>query len=147
VEKFFSQLWNVHRDNDVTLFEIYTAEPLVPKPSAFEIETDTEKLKRHEPPDIDQIPAKLIKQEVGQSAVKSMNLLILLGIKRNCLGSERNQLFYPFIRRAIKQTAEIIGAYQFGNYVQNSTQRASVIVNSIYRGNYWGSSVWVTYYY
>ena len=51
----------MHRDNDVTLFEIYTAEPLVPKPSAFEIEMDTEKLKRHKPPDIDQIPAKLIK--------------------------------------------------------------------------------------
>jgi hypothetical protein len=33
----------------------------VPEPSAFEIEMTTEKLKRHKPPGIEQIPAELIK--------------------------------------------------------------------------------------
>ena len=37
-----------------------TAEPLVPEPSAFEIEMTIEKLKRQKSPGIDQIPAELI---------------------------------------------------------------------------------------
>ena len=40
--------------------EIHTAEPLVPQPSAFEVEMAIEKSKRHKSPDIDQIPAELI---------------------------------------------------------------------------------------
>jgi hypothetical protein len=41
------QLLNVHGDNDVKQTEIHTAEPLVPEPSAFEVEMATEKLNRH----------------------------------------------------------------------------------------------------
>jgi hypothetical protein len=41
--------------------EIHTAEPLVPEPSDFEVELDTEKPKIHKSPGIDQIPAKLSK--------------------------------------------------------------------------------------
>jgi len=33
----FSQLFTVRGDNDVMQREIHTAEPLVPKPSAFEV--------------------------------------------------------------------------------------------------------------
>jgi hypothetical protein len=40
---------------------MYTAEPLVPEPSAFEFEMATEKLKRHKSPDTHQIAAELIK--------------------------------------------------------------------------------------
>jgi hypothetical protein len=40
--------------------EIHTAEPLVPEPSSFEVETTTEKLKRHKSPGTDQFSAKLI---------------------------------------------------------------------------------------
>jgi hypothetical protein len=36
-ETFFSQLFTVRGDNDVMQREIHTAEPLVPKPSAFEV--------------------------------------------------------------------------------------------------------------
>ena len=44
----FSQLLNIHRVNDVRQTEIHTAEPLVPEPSAFEVEMAMaiEKLKR-----------------------------------------------------------------------------------------------------
>jgi len=38
----------------------YTVEPLVPEPSAFEVELAIEKLKSHRSPGIDQIPAELI---------------------------------------------------------------------------------------
>jgi len=41
----FSQLWNVHGDNDVRQTEIHTVEPLVPEPSTFESEMAIEKLK------------------------------------------------------------------------------------------------------
>jgi hypothetical protein len=41
----FSQLLIVHGVNDVRQAEIHTAEPLVPEPSAFEIEMAIEKLK------------------------------------------------------------------------------------------------------
>ena len=47
--------------NLLTHAEIYTAEPLVPDPSAFQFEMAIEKIKRHKSPRIDQIPAELIK--------------------------------------------------------------------------------------
>jgi hypothetical protein len=40
--------------------ERHTAEPLVPEPSASEIEMATGKLKRYKSPGVDQIPAELI---------------------------------------------------------------------------------------
>ena len=50
---YFSQLLNVHGVNDVRQAEIHTVEPLVPEPSAFEIELAMEKLKSHKSPGID----------------------------------------------------------------------------------------------
>jgi hypothetical protein len=41
----FSQLLNIHGVNDVRQTEVHTAEPLVPEPSASEVEMATEKLK------------------------------------------------------------------------------------------------------
>ena len=42
---YFSQLLNVHGVHDVRQAEIHAAEPLVPEPSAFEVELDIEKVK------------------------------------------------------------------------------------------------------
>ena len=58
---YFSQLLNVHEDNDVRQAEIHTVESLVPEPSAFEAELAIGKLKNHKSPGIDEIPAELIK--------------------------------------------------------------------------------------
>jgi hypothetical protein len=44
---YFSQLLNVHGVNDVRQNEIHTTQPLVPKPSAFEVEMASKKLERH----------------------------------------------------------------------------------------------------
>ena len=41
---YFSQLFNVHGVKDVGQAEIHTAEPLVPEPSAFEVELAIGKL-------------------------------------------------------------------------------------------------------
>ena len=60
-KNYFSQLLNVHGANDVRQEEIHTEEPLVPEPSAFEVELAIEKLKNHKSPGIDQIPTELIK--------------------------------------------------------------------------------------
>jgi len=53
----FSQLWNVHGFNNVWQTETHTAEPLVPEPSAFQVELATEKLKSHRSPGTAQIPS------------------------------------------------------------------------------------------
>jgi len=58
---YFSHLFNVHGVKDVGQAEIHTAEPLVPEPSASEVELAIDKLKSHKSPGIDQIPAELIK--------------------------------------------------------------------------------------
>jgi hypothetical protein len=72
--KHFSQLLNLRGVNDVKQAEIHIAEPLVPEPSAFEVEMATEKLITHKSSGIDQIPAKLITAGVEQFDVKSINL-------------------------------------------------------------------------
>ena len=43
---YFSQILNVHEVNDIRQAEIHTVEPLVPEPSAFEVELAIEKLKK-----------------------------------------------------------------------------------------------------
>jgi len=57
----FSQLLHVHGFNDVRQTEIHTAEPLMPEPSAFEIELAVEKLKSRISPAVDQILGELIR--------------------------------------------------------------------------------------
>ena len=44
---YFSQILNVHGISDVRHAEIHTEEPLVPEPSALEVELTIEKLKSH----------------------------------------------------------------------------------------------------
>jgi len=58
---YFSQLLNIYEDNDARQAEIHTVEPLVPEPSAFEVELAIGKLKNHKSTGIDQIQAELIK--------------------------------------------------------------------------------------
>jgi hypothetical protein len=41
--------------------KIHTAEPLIPKPSALEVELAIKKLKTYKSSEIDQIPAEIIK--------------------------------------------------------------------------------------
>jgi len=59
--KNFSQLLNTRGFYDVRQIDIHTAEPLVPKPCAADVEMVMERLKSHTSPGIDQNPAELIK--------------------------------------------------------------------------------------
>jgi len=110
---YFSQLLNVRLISDVRQTEIHTAEPLVPELSAFEVEMAIEKLKGYKSPSIDQIPTELIRAGVEQFALRAINLLLLFGIRRNCLRGGRSRSLYPSIRRAIKQIVLIIESYRF----------------------------------
>ena len=76
IPNYFSQLLNVHGPKDVRQEDIHTAEPLVPQPSAFEVELAIEKLKSHKSPIIDQIPAELIK-EGGRAIRCAIHKLII----------------------------------------------------------------------
>ena len=110
---YFFQLLNVHGDKDFRQAEMHTAQPLVPLPSAFEVDLAIEKLKRHKSPGIDQIPAELIKTGVEQLAVRSINLLFPFGIRRHCRKNGISRSQYISIRRGIKQIVITIGAYRF----------------------------------
>ena len=52
--KYFSQQLNLHEVNDIKQAEIHIVDPLVPEPSAFEVELAIEKLKNYISPGIDQ---------------------------------------------------------------------------------------------
>ena len=61
LRNYSSQIFNMHGVKDVGQAEIHTAEPLIPEPSASEVELAIDKLNSHKLPGIDQIPAELIK--------------------------------------------------------------------------------------
>jgi hypothetical protein len=74
-ELFLSHLVNIlHRVSDVRQMEIHRAEPLECEPSTSDIQITIAKLKRHESPSIDQIPAELIqaKEEISSSEVNKL---------------------------------------------------------------------------
>jgi hypothetical protein len=88
---------NVHGVNDVRQTEIHIAGPLVPEPSASEVQLAIVKLRSHKSPGIDQITAELVKA----------------GIRRNCLRSGRGRLWYLSIKRVVKHIVAITGAFYF----------------------------------
>jgi hypothetical protein len=69
-----------------------TAEPLVPELSVFEDDLVIEKLKRHKPPCIDQIPAEFIKAGIRKIHYKIHKMIISFWNKKE-LPEERKDLF------------------------------------------------------
>jgi hypothetical protein len=59
-KNYFSQLLYVHRPRYMRQIKLHTAEPLVPDPSPFGVETAIAKLNRYKSPGSYQIPAELI---------------------------------------------------------------------------------------
>ena len=55
--------------------EIPTVDPLVPEPSAFEVELATDKIKSHKSPGIDEIPGELIKAGGGTICLEIHKLI------------------------------------------------------------------------
>jgi hypothetical protein len=70
MEDYFSQLLNIHRVNDVRQIEtLYTAEPLIPEPSPFEVEISIAMSKRYKTPGSNQIPAEQV--QAGGEIIRS----------------------------------------------------------------------------
>ena len=110
---YFSQIFNLHGVKDVRQAEIHTAEPLVPEPSAAEVELAIDKLKSHKSPGIDQIPAELIKAE-GRTICLEIHKLITSIWKKEKLPEEwKESIIIPIHKKGIKQIAIIIEAYHF----------------------------------
>jgi hypothetical protein len=142
---YFSQLLNVHGDNDVEQTEIHTAEPLVPEPSVFEIEMAIEKLKTYKSPGIDQIPAELIKAGGSKICSEIHKLINSIWNKEKLPEQWKESIVVPVYKKGDKtDCSNYRGVSLFINYIQNSIKHPSVKVNPIHRGNYWGSSVWVS---
>jgi hypothetical protein len=59
-KNYFSQLLNANRVSYVRQIKIHRAEPLVPDPSPFEIETAIANFKKYKSSGYDQIPTELI---------------------------------------------------------------------------------------
>ena len=133
---YFSQPLNVHVVNDVRQEEIHTAEPLVPEPSAFEVELAIEKLKSHKSPGIDRIPGELIKAG-GRTIRCVIHKLISIWNKEELPEEWKESIIVPIYKKGIKQILITIGHIAFANYVQNFVQHSALKVNSICRGSYW----------
>ena len=103
---------NIHGVSKIRQTEIHTAEPLVPEPSAFEVELAIEMLKSHKSPRIDQIPAELIKAGGRTIRCETHKLIISIWNKEK-LPEEWKESIMQSTRRAIKQDVAIIKAYHF----------------------------------
>jgi len=65
----------------------------------FEVETATEKRKETSRQKLIKSKQNWLKQGIGQFALRSKNISIQFGIRRNCLRRGRSQSLYLFVRR------------------------------------------------
>jgi hypothetical protein len=139
--KRFSQPFNIRGVNNVMQTEIlvHTAIPLEPSPSAFEIEA-----KKPKSQGIDQIPAELIKTECKTIRPEIHELNNSVWSKEEFPEERKKSIIVPIYRKGAKQTVVIIEAFHFANCIQKFIQHSALKVKSIYRRNYWGSSVWIS---
>jgi hypothetical protein len=103
-------------------------------------------IKRHKSAGTDQIPVELIKAG-GRNICSAIHKRINFIWNKEELPEEWKEsiiVLYLSSGRAIKVTVGTIGTYHFANYVQNFIQHPALRFNSMCRGNYWGSSVWIS---
>ena len=92
----------MHGVKDVGQTEIHTAEPLVPDPSASEVQLAIDKLKSHKSPGIGQIPAELIKVG-GTTLCLEIHKLITAIWKREKLPEEwKESIIVPIHKKGDK---------------------------------------------
>ena len=97
----------------------YTAEPLVAEPNAFETELAIEKIKSHESPGIDQIPAELIKAG-GRTISYEIHKLIIYISNEDKLPEESKESI-------------IVSIYKKGDKTGCSNYRGILLLSSIYK--------------
>jgi len=127
---YFSQLFNVHGDKDVGQAEIHTAEPLVPEPSASEVEMAIDKLKSHRLPGIDQILAELIKVGGRTICLKIHKLITSIWKKEKLTEEWKELIITPIHKKGDKTDCNNYRGTHFGYHLQNFIQHSALKVNS-----------------
>ena len=141
---YFSQLLNVHGVNDDRQAEIHTEELLVPEPSACEVELAIEKLKSHKSPGIDKIPAELIKGGCRTLRSAIHKLIISFWNKEELPEEWKESIIVPTYKTRDKTDCNnYSGISLLPTTYKNFVQHPALKDNSIYRGSYWGSSMWI----
>ena len=104
---------NVHENNEFRQAEIHTVEPLVPDPSAFEVELAIGKLKNKKSPGIDQISAELMK--AGDRTICSAihKLIISIWNKEKLPEEWKEPIIVPIYKKGVKQFVITIEAYHY----------------------------------
>jgi hypothetical protein len=90
----------VHGVNNVKQTEKLAAEPLVPQPSAFEVEMAVEKPKRHKSSGIDQIPSELIKARGITIRSQNHKLINSIGDKEELPVEWKVSIIVPIYNKA-----------------------------------------------
>jgi hypothetical protein len=112
-------------------------------PSASDFELAIDKLKSHKSPDIDQIPAELIKAR-GRTIILEIHKLIISIWRKEKLPEEwKESIIVPIHKKKDKTDCKNYRAYYF-RQTQNFIQHPAVKINSICEGNYRGSSMWLS---
>jgi hypothetical protein len=141
-KNYFSQLLNVHNASDVRQLEVHTAEPLVPGPSHLEVEVAIAKFKKYKSPGSDQIPVELI-QGTGEILLSAIHKLInSVWDKEELIDRWKESIIVQIHKKGDKTDCNNYRGISL-HFIQNVIEHPSLKVKSIYRRNYWGSSVWV----
>ena len=89
------------------------------------------------------ITAELIKAGIAQFTLRSIDL-ILFRIRRNCQRNGKSKSLCLFIRRSIEESVVIIESCHLWIAWNISSNILLSGFNIVRRGNYWGSSVWIS---
>ena len=82
--------------------QTHTVEPLVPEPSAFEVELAIEKLKNYKSPSIDQIPEELIKAGDRTIRCEIHKLIISIWNKEELPDEWKESIIVPIYKKGDK---------------------------------------------
>ena len=122
----------------------YTAEPLVPEPSALEVELAIEKLKSHKSPGFDQIPAELIKSEDRTIRGAIHKLIIAIWNKEELPEEWKESVIVPIHKKGDKTECN---NYWGISFLPTTYKILSKILLSrlipYAEKNYGGSSMWI----
>jgi len=115
------------------------------EPSAFEVEMAIEKLKRHRSPGINQIPAELIKAGDRTICSEICKLIYSVWIEEELPEEWKESIIVPIYKKGDNtDCSKYRGISLLPTTYKIFIQHPAVKINSICRGNYWGSSVWIS---
>jgi hypothetical protein len=136
---YFSQLLNVHWVKDGEQVEIHTAEPLVPEPSAFEVELAIEKLKSHKSPGVDQIPAELIEAGGGTICGAIHKLTISIWNKEELSEEWRESIIVPIYFLSMCSTLLLLTRSKIMNYCTTLRRSSDELLQTVDRPEWMGT--------